>query len=124
MLAATQFQAILMFIAGIALLTMILLRRTYRQIGRHRKRYDARPIDSQPRPESEWSDAKSDVPAVIERQKVELADLSREVHGQIDSKVMVLRELIVQSQHQIARMEELLEQTDGNEPRMHTDFRR
>lgn len=104
-----QLGSILMFIAGIALLTMILLRRTYRQLGgRQRRKFDSRPIDAQPRPEHRWDGAKRDTAAVIERQKVELAELSRDVNGQLDTKIMVLRELIAMSQQQIDRMETLL----------------
>lgn len=109
-------QSILMFVAGIALLTMILLRRTYRQVGRRSRRYDSRPIDSQPRPESEWSGAKADTSAALERQKVELAEMSRDINGQIDTKILLLRELIMQSEKQIARMEELLEDANASQP--------
>jgi hypothetical protein len=113
-----QLGSILMFIAGIALLTSILLRRTYRQLGRGRKRYDSRPIDAQPRPSGVWDGAKADSSAVIERQKVQLAELSRDINGQLDTKIMVLRELIAQSQQQIERMEELLGNVHGSEPRI------
>ncbi len=105
---ATQLGPIVMFIAGIALLTTLLIRRTYKHIGRSRKRYDNRPLVVQPRPDSKWSGAKADASARIDRQQVELAEMNREVHGQIDSKILVLRELIAQSQQQIDRLEKLL----------------
>ncbi len=98
----------LMFAAGVALLTFVLMRRTYQKIGRGRKRYDSRALVAQPRPEGKWSGAKGDPMAMIDRQKVELADFSRDVNGQIDSKLQMLRELIARSQQQIDRMEELL----------------
>ena len=107
-----QLGSILMFIAGIALLTMILLRRTYRQLGRGRRKFDSRPIDAQPRPSARWDGAQGDSVAVIERQKVELAELSRDVNGQLDTKIMVLRELIAQSEQQIVRMEQLLQESE------------
>lgn len=108
-----QLGSILMFIAGIALLTMILLRRTYRQLGgRQRRKFDSRPIDTQPRPTHRWDGAMADTSAVIERQKVELAEISRDVNGQLDTKIMVLRELIAQSQQQINRLEALLGETE------------
>ncbi|QDU58560.1 hypothetical protein [Aeoliella mucimassa] len=106
-----QFAPILMFVAGIALMTMILLRRTYRTIGRRRK-FDSRPIDAQPRPKSEWDGAKADSTAVIERQRVELAEMSRDVNGQLDTKIMILRELMTQSQQQITRLEQLLQESE------------
>ncbi len=107
-----QLGSMLMFIAGIALLTTILLRRTYRQLGGRRKKYDHRPIDAQPRPTGVWDGAKADSSAAIERQKVQLAELSRDVNGQLDTKIMVLRELLDESQRQIERMEELLSDLD------------
>lgn len=103
-----QLGSMLMFLVGISLLTAILLRRTYRHLGRGGKRYDSRPIDAQPRPSGKWDGAKADTSAVIERQKVELAELSRDVNGQLDTKIMMLRQLIAQSQDQITRMEQLL----------------
>lgn len=107
-----QIGPILMFIAGIALLTGILLRRTYRQVGRRRKKFDSRPIDTQPRPQHRRDGAQADSVAVIERQKVELAELSRDVSGQLDTKILVLKDLIAQSQQQIERMEALLGETE------------
>ncbi len=98
---------ILMFIAGAGLVAWVLLRRGFRRSG-GRKKYDSRPIDTQPRPTSEWSGAYSDASAKLERQKVELAEFSRDANGQIDTKILVLRELIAQSDRQIRRMEELL----------------
>lgn len=107
-MVVAQLGPILMFIAGIGLLTAMLLRRTYRQLGRGRRKYDNRPIDTQHRPTNQWDGAKADTAAVIERQKVELAELSRDVNGQLDTKIMVLRELIARSQQQIDQMEALL----------------
>lgn len=103
------------------MLTSILLRRTYRQLGRTRKKYDSRPIDVQPRPTGKWDGAKADTSAVIERQQVQLAELSRDVNGQLDTKIMALRELIAQSQQQIDRMEELLASGERQEPQLKAD---
>ncbi|WP_425395673.1 hypothetical protein [Aeoliella sp.] len=108
-----QFVPVLMFLLGIALLTSILLRRTYRQLGRRRKAYDSRPIDAQPRPKTEWDGAKHDSMAVIEKQKVQLEQMSRDVNGQLDTKIMILRDLIAQSEQQIARLEELVGETQN-----------
>ncbi|MCO6043632.1 hypothetical protein NG895_06905 [Aeoliella sp. ICT_H6.2] len=108
-----QLGPILMFLLGIALLTSILLRRTYRQVGRRRKGFDNRPIDAQPRPKTEWDGAKHDSVAVIEKQKVQLAQMSRDVNGQLDTKIMILRDLIARSEQQIERLEELLGETQN-----------
>lgn len=100
---------LLMFMAGAALVSWILLRRGLLR-GKGKRKFDSRPIDVQERPTTEWSGAYSDGSALIDRQKVELAQLSRDVNGQLDSKILVLRELIQQSERQIREMEELLAQ--------------
>jgi hypothetical protein len=102
---------LLMFMAGVALVAWILMRRGFVR-GARRKAYDSRPIDAQPRPASEWSGAYSDSAALAERQKVELAEFSREANAQIDTKILVLRELMRQSEQQIERMQKLLTQLE------------
>ena len=98
---------LLMFMAGVALVAWVLMRRGFAR-GRGRKKTDSRPLATQPRPTTPWSGAHNDPAAILERQRVELAEFSREVNGQIDTKLLVLRELIAQSDRQIRRMEELL----------------
>lgn len=105
---AMQLGSILMFLAGIALLTALLMRRSYRYFGGKKRGFDPRPIDAQPRPTKAWEGAMNDSAAMVERQQVELAQMSRDVNGQIDTKIMILRELIARSEKQIERMEELL----------------
>lgn len=109
MFPLANFAASLMFAAGCGLLAAILLRRTYKRLGRRRRNTPA--IDAQPRPETAWSGAQGDASARIARQEVELHDRARDVTGQIDSKLILLRELIAQSESQIERLEALLEQT-------------
>lgn len=102
----------LMFTAGCALLVMILLRRSYKYFGGRKRKQDNRPIDAQPRPESAWSGSHNDASAMIEKQKVQLHDFQRDVTAQIDSKIILLNELIVKSQRQIDRLEELLAEAE------------
>lgn len=97
-----------LFLAGVALLTATLMRRYYRQMGRRSRKYNEQAIESQPRPARQWDGARDDAMARLEREKVELEDHRRDAVGQIDSKVLVLRELIAQSERQIQRLEELL----------------
>lgn len=98
----------LMFLVGIALLTSILLRRTYRQVGRGRRGQSTRHIDAQPRPTHSWDGARDDPHARIERERVLLEEFRREANGQIDAKLIALRQLIAQSEEQIAKLEALL----------------
>ncbi len=99
---------ILLFLAGIALLTATLMRRAYRQTGRRSRKYNEKPIELQPRPSNTWDGTCDDPAARLAREKVELEDHRREAVGQIDAKALVLRELIAQSERQITRLEELI----------------
>lgn len=97
-----------MFALGCGLLTAFLLRCSYRYFGKRKAHSADAPIDSQPRPSGKWSGAYSDSSALIERQKVEIYDLGRELKAQLDGKIIVLEELCQRSQQQIDRLETLL----------------
>lgn len=100
-----------MFFAGCALLTVVLLRKTYRRMGR-RKKASPEAIVRVDRPAGVWDNAQRDAFAQIERQKVEMHEMSRDLNGQLSSKIMVLEKLIGDSQRQIERLEALLEEAD------------
>ena len=85
----------LMLFAGLALVCGVLLRKSFRTSNR------ARAASS--------STAAVDFPRHFDREQVELSELGREIVGQIDSKLIVLQELIAQSERQIVRMEGLME---------------
>ena len=104
------------------MLTMLLLRRSYRYFGKRRNRNDP-PIDAQPRPKTAWTGAHADATARIERQKVELHEYGREITAQIDSKLILLNQLVAKSQSQIDRLEELLAKADKHKPLETTDQR-
>ena len=102
---------ILMFLIGCALLTTILLRRSYRYFGRGRSQQIQSPLEKQPRPATKWSGVERDSLAQIDRQEVEMHDMSRDISGQLNSKIIVLEQLIATSQRQIERLEKLLEES-------------
>jgi len=104
-----------LFALGCAMLTMMLLRRSYRYFGKKRNRNDP-PIDAQPRPKNGWTGAHADATARIERQKVELHEYGRDVSAQIDSKLVLLNQLVAKSQSQIDRLETLLAEAEKREP--------
>ncbi|MCG8449698.1 MAG: hypothetical protein MI725_08970 [Pirellulales bacterium] len=112
MIFFAEIDPVWMFLAGCALLTFILLRRSYRHFGKRRQSSSA-PIERQHRPTGKWDGAQRDALAQIERQKVEMHEMSRELNGQLNSKILVLENLISQSQRQIERMEQLLEQNES-----------
>jgi len=101
-----------MFMAGCALLTFVLLKRSYRYFGR-RSKSNSTAIERVPRPSSQWDGAHRDTLAQVERQKVEMYEMSRDLNGQLSSRIIVLEKLIAQSQQQIERMEHLLEQNEA-----------
>lgn len=108
-LLAEGLLAPIFFAAGCALLTVILLRRSYRFFGNRRSRGDSSPpIELQHRPTHKWDGVKKDAAARFNRDQVELYDLARDLKGQLDSKIIVVNELVAQSQQQIDRLEELL----------------
>ena len=111
-----------MFMAGAGLLTFILLKRSYRYFGRRRHVRNEGPLDLQKRPATKWDGAQRDSIAHIEREKVELYDMARELKGDLNSRIIVLERLIAESGQQIRRMEDLLqemENTQEREPAQH-----
>ncbi len=102
--------AVWMFLAGVGLLTFILMKRSYRYFSRPRRKRNDKPLELQPRPKGPWDGAQHDTMAHIERQKVEMFEMSRDLNGQLNSKIIVLEKLIADSQRQITRLEALLAQ--------------
>jgi len=103
------------FFAGCALLTLILLKRTYRRIGK-RTKYNPAPIERISRPTGAWDGAQRDALAQVERQKVEMHDMARDINGQLTSRILVLEQLVGDSQRQIERLEALLAEAKRAEP--------
>jgi hypothetical protein len=96
---------------------MLLLRRSQRYLSRRGERQrHAGYLERIPRPKGEWDGAQRDAAAQLERQKVELHELAREASGRLDSKMLLLEQLIATSQRQIARMEQLLGQLENADP--------
>ena len=114
-LLAAGLVAPLIFAAGCALLTMVLLRRSYRYYGRRTRGGSGPAIELQPRPTNKWDGANKDVNTRFDRDQVELYDLARDLKGQLDSKIIVLNELVTRSQQQIDRLEALLEESKRHE---------
>lgn len=114
--------AVWFFLAGVGLLTFMLMRRSYRYFARPRRNRNEKPIELQHRPKSAWDGVQHDAMAHIDRQKVEMFEMSRDLNGQLSSKIIILEKLIEDSQRQITRLETLLAQIDDNQPsRAHSD---
>ncbi|MEM9352995.1 MAG: hypothetical protein AAGA92_08275 [Planctomycetota bacterium] len=104
--------AVWMFTAGCALLSYLLLRRSFRYFGRRGNRRSSAYLERVARPKSEWDGMQRDAAAHIERQKVELHDMSRDLNGELSSRIIVLERLIAESSDQIRRMETLLDEME------------
>lgn len=111
-IAESSWLAPIVFAVGCGLLTAILLRRSYRYFGKRSRGGSGPAIAAQRRPSSAWDGARHDAEARFNRQQVELHDLARDLTGQIDSKMILLRELIAQSERQVTRLEELLDEAE------------
>ena len=109
-IAGQSYLPILTFLVGCGLLTMILLRRWSRYYRKSpgRSKKSSAPIEAVPRPDGPWSGMERDSQARINRQQVELYDMARDINGQINSKIIMLEQLIATSQAQIERMESLM----------------
>jgi len=103
------------FFAGCALLTTILLRRTFRRL-KHRSKASSAAIERVPRPTGKWDGAQRDALAQVERQKVEMYDMARDLNGQLTSRIIVLEKLVGESQRQIERLESLLAEAKQTSP--------
>jgi len=100
-----------MFLAGCGLLTYLLLKRSYRYFGKSHSRRSSTAIERQRRPENAWDGVQRDTSALIDRQQVELHEMARDLSGQLNSKIILLEQLVADSQRQIERMEQLLAET-------------
>ncbi len=112
MFAETPWFAPAMFALGCGLLVAILLRRSWRQSGKRARGGSGPALDAQARPKHTWDGAEQDAAARFDRQQVELNDLARDLTGQIDSKLVLLQQLLAQSDERIQRLETLLREAD------------
>lgn len=101
-----------MFLVGCALLVSILLKRSYRYFGKAKSSNVVSGIEHLPRPKSTWEGTYRDAGAIVDRQEVEMAEMSRDLSGQLSTKMIVLEQLIADSQKQIDRMEALLKEME------------
>lgn len=114
-LLANTTLAILMFLVGCALVVAILLRRTFRYFGRRQRSQFITGLEHLPRPKNSWEGVYHDVDATIDRHEVEMAEMVRDMTGQLTTKMYLLEQLIADSQKQIDRMEELLAEARARE---------
>ena len=111
-----------MFLAGVALLVVILLRRWNRYYGRRRRgKKDVSGLVTIPRPSERPRRSLSTAPAEFLQWQVELHDTARDLKAELDSKMIALQILIQSASQQAARLERLLascplDMASGDEP--------
>jgi hypothetical protein len=96
--------ASLMLFAGGGLMIYMLMRKAHLQQVRERETTvvnDMKKLSTSSKP---WQTSNNGV---------EMADLARDLNGQLSTKIIVLEQLIADSQKQIERMEELLESIEA-----------
>lgn len=102
-----------MLALGLALLVSILLRRSYRYLGRVSRR-PVSALEKVPRPRASSRQALDDAPPELLRWQVEMHDTARDLKAELDTKITVVRQLLLMvAEHQeriersIARAEQL-----------------
>ncbi len=93
----------MVLLAGCALLVYRLMRKAHLQQVRERETTIVSDMKRLPQSQKPWQATGNGV---------EMADLARDLNGQLTTKIIVLEQLIADSQKQIERMESLLEQME------------
>jgi len=105
-----------MFLAGIALLTLVALRKWYRQYGgaarRRRARKELREQQNKGQKifklDRGHSQRLLDAPPEMARWQVEMHDLARDLKAELDSKIAVLQQVTINARQEGDRLERLL----------------
>lgn len=101
-----------MFLAGMALLLLILLRRSYRYYGtRPSRKATQRSLVETPR-QADKKRSLSSAPPDVLRWHVEMHETARELKAELDSKMRVLQLLIAQARQESERLERILGQSE------------
>jgi len=96
-----------LFLVALAMMIVILLRRSHRKLGRRKQ--DESPIVQIPRPKHEKrSHDALDAPADVLRWEVQMHETARDLSGQLDSKMSALLALIADADRAAARLETAL----------------
>ena len=101
-----------MFGLGLALLTMLLLRRSLRYYRRTRKD-QAKALQKKPAtPTRSAVPTLIDAPAEVVQWQVEMHELARELKGELDSKLIALQTLIHSAREETERLEDAIERAE------------
>ncbi len=98
----------LLLLAGVVILAAILLRRSYRYYGRRRRGRREPPLVQLPRPSGRWGGTQTDAAAQLAKREIEMYELYRQLSAQLDNKIVVLQQLMAQSEEVMRRLDSLL----------------
>jgi hypothetical protein len=102
----------ILFLAGVALTSAVLLFRTQRQLSSRPKTEMPSPASfSQPRPQAAPAH-RLDAPRDMQQWEVEMHDLARELQAQLDSKIAILEHLIRDATQQADRLEAAIDRAE------------
>jgi hypothetical protein len=112
----------LMLLAGIALLTVLLLRRSFRHYAARRPSRGSSLTDvrAEPQPGPVRRGA-APTPAEVSQWQVEMHELARELKGELDTKMRLLQLLIDQARCEAQRLQALLAQAEAGHPQSDRD---
>ena len=96
--------AAFMMLAGCVLFVYMLMRKSHLQKQQQRESTIVSEMPRLARTPKTWQTSDNGV---------EMADMARDINGQLTTKMIVLEQLIADSQKQIERMEELLERIEA-----------
>jgi DNA-binding NarL/FixJ family response regulator len=94
-----------MLALGLALLVTILLRRSYRYFGRVSRRQTPA-IEHVPRPRASTRERLDDAPKDVVRWQVEMHETARDLKAELDTKISVLRQLVLMATEQQEKLEQ------------------
>ncbi len=104
-----------LFLVGLAMVIVILLRRSHRKLGR--RKHDDAPMVRVPRPQQERSaHGTLDAPPDVLRWEVQMQEIGRDLSAQLDSKMSALQALIADADRAAARLETAMGQTPDPPP--------
>jgi hypothetical protein len=94
----------IMMLTGVGLLIYFLMRKAHLEQAAQRRTRVVENIPPLPRTKPTWQASANGV---------EAAEIARDINGQLTTKMIILEQLIADSQKQIDRMEELLERIES-----------
>ncbi len=101
-----------MFLVGLSLLIVILLRRWHRYYGPRRRHREVPVLERTARRDTAPRSL-SDAPPDILRWQVEMHETARDLKGELDTKISALQVLIRMAQQESERLERLIEAAES-----------